>query len=168
MPHGDAPDRGGADPCGGGPPEGPPEGWRGVFLTALRETGNVSASARRAGTSRSVCYGRRRRDSGFAAAWEDALEEAADRLEMEAFRRAVDGVGEDRFFGGHVVGEVTRYSDALLMFLLRARRPQRFGPRPETGSGITGRDETENDEQFLATLRRRMAALAENGRTGGD
>ena len=104
MPHGDAPDRGGADPCGDGPPEGPPEGWRGVFLTALRETGNVSAAARRAGTSRSVCYGRRRRDSGFAAAWEDALEEAADRLEMEAFRRAVDGVGEDRFFGGYVVG----------------------------------------------------------------
>ena len=168
MPHGDAPDRGGADPCGGGPPEGPPEGWRGVFLTALRETGNVSALARRAGTSRSVCYGRRRRDSGFAAAWEDALGEAADRLEMEAFRRAADGVGEDRFFGGHVVGEVTRYSDALLMFLLRARRPQRFGPRPKTGSGITGRDETENDEQFLATLRRRMAALAENGRTDGD
>ena len=81
---------------------------------------------------------------------------------------AVDGVGEDRFFGGHVVGEVTRYSDALLMFLLRARRPQRFGPRSETGSGITGREETENDEQFLAMLRRRMAALAENGRTGGD
>ncbi|MEC7212175.1 MAG: hypothetical protein VXW25_09205 [Pseudomonadota bacterium] len=45
MPHGDAPDRGGADPCGDGPPEGPPEGWRGVFLTALRETGNVSAAA---------------------------------------------------------------------------------------------------------------------------
>ena len=152
MPHGD----------------GPPEGWRGVFLAALRETGNVSAAARRAGTSRSVCYARRRRDTAFAAVWEDALEEAADRLEMEAFRRAVDGVGEDRFFGGHVIGEVTRYSDALLMFLLRARRPQRFGPRPETGSGIPGPDETENDEQFLATLRRRMAALAENGRTGGD
>ena len=146
----------------------PPQGWRGVFLAALRETGNVSAAARRASTSRSVCYGRRRRDAGFAAAWEDALEEAADRLEMEAFRRAVDGVGEDRFFGGHVVGEVTRYSDALLMFLLRARRPQRFGPRPETGSGIPGPDETENDERFLATLRRRMAALAEDGRPSGD
>ena len=90
MPHGGGLDRDGADPCG----DGPPEGWRGVFLTALRETGNVSAAARRAGTSRSVCYARRRRDTAFAAAWEDALEEAADRLEMEAFRRAVDGVGE--------------------------------------------------------------------------
>ena len=82
MPHGDRP-----DPCG----DGPPEGWHGVFLTALRETGNVSAAARRAGTSRSVCYARRRRDTAFAAVWEDALEEAADRLEMEAFRRGVDG-----------------------------------------------------------------------------
>ena len=156
---------GGTDPCGAG---GLADGWRGVFLAALRETGNVSAAARRAGTCRSVCYGWRRRDRGFATAWADALEEAADRLEMEAFRRAVDGVGEDRFFGGHVVGEVTRYSDALLMFLLRARRPQRFGPRPESGSGMTGPDETENDERFLAMLRRRMEALAEDRGSGGD
>ncbi|MEC7236857.1 MAG: hypothetical protein VXW17_02435, partial [Pseudomonadota bacterium] len=101
-------------------PDGSPPGWREVFLAQLRETGNVSAAARAAGTCRSRCYEGRRRDPAFAAAWADALEEAADRLEMEAFRRAVCGVGEDRFFQGHIVGEVTRYSDSLLMFLLRA------------------------------------------------
>ena len=147
-------------------------GWPSRFLAVLRETGNVSAAARQAGTSRSVCYRHRLRHAGFAAAWEDPLEEASDRLEMEAFRRAVDGVGEERFFGGRVIGEVTRYSDSLLMFLLRARRPAIYGPRPETdavksGAGRTGADETENDEQFLARLRRRMAALAEDGGPGG-
>ena len=87
MPHGDGPDRDGPDPCGDGPPRG---GWRGVFLTALRETGNVSAAVRCAGTCRSVCYARRRRDTVFAAVWEDALEEVADRLEMESFRSAAE------------------------------------------------------------------------------
>ena len=158
-----------AAPAGGGSVGGASVGgWPSRFLAVLRETGNVSAAARQAGTSRSVCYRHRRRHAGFAAAWEDALEEAADRLEMEAFRRAVDGVGEERFFGGRVIGEVTRYSDSLLMFLLRARRPAIYGPRPETDAVKSAADETENDEQFLARLRRRMAALAEDGGPGGD
>jgi len=64
------------------------DGWQAGFLHALRASGNVSAAARAAGTCRSRCYEARRRDPGFAAAWADALEEAADRLEMEAFRHA--------------------------------------------------------------------------------
>ena len=102
-------------------------GWQDMFLTALRQTGNVSAAARAAGVARSRCYEVRRRDPDFATGWQDALEEAADWLEFEALRRAVEGTEEDRFFGGHIVGQVTRYSDALLMFLLKARRPG--GPR---------------------------------------
>lgn len=145
-------------------PEGAPPGWQEAFLALLRETGNVSAAARAAGTCRSRCYEWRRRDQAFANAWADALEEAADRLEMEAFRRAVDGVGEDRFFQGRAVGEVTRYSDSLLMFLLRARRPGRFGtrPAPDTDPGVM-----ENDDRYLAELRRRMEALCD-GRDAGD
>ena len=69
-----------------------PQGWQAAFLVSLRQTGNVSAAARAAGTCRSRCYEARQRDRGFAAAWADALEEAADRLEMEAFRRAVEGL----------------------------------------------------------------------------
>ena len=145
-------------------PDGAPPGLQEAFLAQLRETGNVSAAARVAGTCRSRCYEWRRRDRVFAAAWADALEEAADRLEMEAFRRAVRGVGEERFFQGSVVGEVTHYSDSLLMFLLRARRPGRFGARPMPESGDTG---IENDDRYLAELRRRMEALCHR-RDAGD
>jgi len=137
-------------------PDGAPPGWQEVFLVHLRNTGNVSAAARAAGTCRSRCYEWRRRDHVFAAAWVDALEEAADRLEMEAFRRAVTGVGEERFFQGRVVGEVTRYSDSLLMFLLRARRPARFGASVLTDASDTG---MENDDRYVAELRRRMEGL---------
>ena len=137
-------------------PDGAPPGWQEAFLGHLRETGNVSAAARAAGTCRSRCYEWRRRDPAFVAAWADALEEAADKLEMEAFRRAVKGFGEGRFFQGSVVGEVTRYSDSLLMFLLRARRPARFGTGAVTDTSDTG---MENDDRYLAELRRRMETL---------
>ena len=140
------------------------EGWQPVFLHALRATGNVSAAARSAGTCRSRCYEVRRRDAAFAAAWADALEEAADRLEMEAFRRAVEGVGEDRFFRGDLVGRVTRYSDRLLMFLLKARRPSTFGAardRPSPG-------EQDHEARFVEELRRRMAGASEQSDPGPD
>jgi hypothetical protein len=61
-------------------PDGTPPGWQEAFLAQLRETGNVSAAARAAGNCRSRCYEWRLRDRVFAAAWADALEEAADRL----------------------------------------------------------------------------------------
>ena len=108
-----------------------PQGWQAAVLFSLRQTGNVSAAARAAGTCRSRCYQARQRDRSFAAAQADALKEAADRLEMEAFWRAVEGIGEDRYFRGDLVGSVTRYSDRLLMFLLEARRPSKFGRRAE-------------------------------------
>ena len=47
-----------------------PEGWQAAFLFALRQTGNVSAAARAAGTCRSRCYDARGRDRAFAAAAE--------------------------------------------------------------------------------------------------
>ena len=58
--------------------------WRFSFLQTLRETGNVSAAARHVGKSRAAVYRARKKDDGFAADWDDALEEAADR----AFDRA--------------------------------------------------------------------------------
>ena len=50
---------------------------------------------------------------------------------MEAFWRAAEGIGEDRYFRGNLVGSVTRYSDRLLMFLLEALRPPKFGSGAE-------------------------------------
>lgn len=93
------------------------------FLHSLRHSGNVSAAAQHAGIARSTAYNWRQQDAGFAAAWEDALAEATDYLALEARRRALEGVEEVRYFKGEPVGTIRRYSDALLMFLLRAYRP---------------------------------------------
>ena len=55
-----------------------------------------------------------------------AREEAADTLEAEARRRAIEGVEEPVFHKGQRVGTVRKYSDLLLIFLLKGVRPQKF------------------------------------------
>jgi hypothetical protein len=47
-------------------------------------------------------------------------------LESEARRRAVDGVDEPVFHKGRICGTVRKYSDALLMFLLRGNAPEKY------------------------------------------
>ncbi|MGC2340990.1 MAG: hypothetical protein WA453_05320 [Methyloceanibacter sp.] len=102
------------------------------FLKALAETGSVATSAALAGTSRTRVYELRKADPAFASAWEDSEEIAADRLEEEARRRAVEGVEEPLVRGGKLVHDdsgqpitVRRYSDNLLLALLKAHRPPR-------------------------------------------
>ena len=97
--------------------------WIPAFLAVLRDTGNVRAATQAAQVDRSTIYKLRQRDKDFAEALEIARDEAADVLEAEARRRATIGVAEPVFYKGVPVGSVTRYSDQLLMFLLKAARP---------------------------------------------
>ena len=62
---------------------------------------------------------------------------------QEARRRAVTGIDKPVFFKGEVVGSITKYSDSLLMFLLKAHRPQKFrdcGKVKHTGATDVGVD----------------------------
>lgn len=97
-----------------------------LFLEALARVGTVTHAAEAAGVSRSQLYRWREQDRAFAEDWEVALERSADVLEDEACRRALLGVETPVFHRGKVAGTVQKYSDNLLMFLLKARRPQRF------------------------------------------
>ena len=102
------------------------------FLASLAETGNVTAAVAAAGTSRTRVYELRKVDPAFAAAWEEAEEIAADALEAEARRRAVEGTQEPLVSAGKLVRDddgqpiaVRRYSDNLLLALLKTHRPPR-------------------------------------------
>ena len=64
--------------------------------------------------------------SAFLAAWEEAAEIGTKALEREAARRAYHGTLKPVYQGGVKVGEIREYSDALLMFLLRARKPKKY------------------------------------------
>jgi hypothetical protein len=100
--------------------------WQKAFLAALEETGSVTEAAKAVGMGRCNVYQYKRSDPAFAALWEQALDVAADVLEDEARWRAYEGVEEDVYHKGEKVGVVKKYSDVLLIFLLKGIRPNRW------------------------------------------
>jgi hypothetical protein len=101
------------------------------FLEVLRATCNVSEAARSIGVSRTAAY-ERRSDPIFAMAWDEAEQEAADRLEREAWRRAAEGTKKPIVYKGKVTGHYLEYSDRMLELLLKAHRPDKFRERVST------------------------------------
>lgn len=114
------------------------------FLTHLALSGNISEAGRVAEVQRGTLYKWKDTDPEFCGRWEDALEEAADCLEAEARRRAVDGYDEPITYGGKVVCNPEtghplirkKYSDGLMAFLLKAHRPARF--KAAEGAAVSG------------------------------
>lgn len=90
----------------------------------------MSRAARAVDRSRMGAYKARDVDAQFAEDWDEALLEATDGLHYECYRRAVEGVPEPVFYQGDECGTITRYSDSLLMSLLKAHDP-RFRPKLE-------------------------------------
>jgi hypothetical protein len=83
-------------------------------------------AARKVGIYREQHYGWMRTDREYAREFEMARQAAIDTLEGEAHRRAVEGVQKPVYQKGMKVGEITEYSDNLLMFLLRAACPEKY------------------------------------------
>jgi AcrR family transcriptional regulator len=97
--------------------------WVKTFLEALRRCGNRTKAAALAGISRRAVYKHLKKDPDFKEVYEDALDEASDKLEEIAWARAEEG------------------SDVLLIFLLKALRPWKYRERygiEHTGTGPGG------------------------------
>jgi len=99
---------------------------REAFLAELANTGSVSEACNRVGIGRKTAYEWKGDDEDFRVAWEKAYDLGTESLEDEAVRRARRGVDEPVFYKGNVCGHITRYSDNLLMFTLKGRRPEKF------------------------------------------
>jgi len=108
-----------------------------AFLTAFAATGNIKAAAAIADIGRRTHYDWLSRDEAYRAAFADAVEEANDSLEAEARRRALDGVDEPVFgslgrgVGSGQIGTIRKFSDTLLIFLLKGARPEKYKERHE-------------------------------------
>ena len=100
-----------------------------AFVEALAETACVVEAARIVGMSTVSAYALRRlpRARHFREAWDAALDMGVQRLEQAALGRALNGVPRPIFYRGEQVGEWREYDERLAMFLLRYRRPARFG-----------------------------------------
>ena len=109
-----------------------------TFLLALTENGNVSKASEIVGISRRRMYDLKKENSDFAAAWDSAVEVYIDLLEAEADRRAREGVEKPVGFhkGEHQGTFVKEFSDTLLIFRLKALRPEKY--RERVDAKVTG------------------------------
>lgn len=113
-----------------------PPAWEAKFLAALSDTGNILYSCRIAEVGRQTVYDAKNRDEAFAELWDDALDEAADAMEIEARRRAVQGIKKTVYVRSgtdpktkipvYEKQDVRLYSDNLLMFMLKGARPEKY------------------------------------------
>jgi hypothetical protein len=99
------------------------------FLDALAQGTSVSGAAMQARISRKSCYDWRRDDPVFAKDWDEAIEAGTDALEDEMIRRAKTGILRAIYQGGRRVGVERIYSDSMAMFLVQARRPEKYRPK---------------------------------------
>ena len=124
-----------------------------AFLASLKLGHSVRAAARTAKVSYSEFYRRRERDVEFAKLWEDAENEGIDALEEEARRRAYDGVERAVYYQGEKIGSMRQYSDQLLMFMLKAKRPDKYRDVGNTSVSVTSESHTTIEVRFVDQFR---------------
>lgn len=111
-----------------------------AFFNDLEKHGIVIDAAKIAGYKRRSLYEWRKADTEFAQRWDDAIECAIQVLEREADVRGRDGVEEALYHAGKPVmvkdadgkevhATVRKKSDVLLIFRLKALRPEVYRER---------------------------------------
>lgn len=100
-----------------------------AFVEKLADTNSISAACKHVGMSRESVRKLRRRPGGRA--FRDACDAALDcgyaDVEQAAMERSKNGVARPIFYKGEQVGEWRHHDERLTMFLLRYRRPHRYG-----------------------------------------
>lgn len=102
-------------------------------------------------------YRLRESDPAFAAEWDQAKRIGAEALEDEARRRAHDGWDEPVHFQGQMVDTVRKFSDTLLIFLLKGAMPDKYRERSSVDLAAKVDVSSATDEQLRDELRTLLA-----------
>src|SRR4030095_9043088 len=94
-----------------------------AFLEAYARAGTAMGAAKLSGVDDRNHYAWLQKSEQYRAQFAIAKERAAQVLEAEARRRACDGYDDPIYYNGVQVGHVRRYSDLLMIFLLKAAKP---------------------------------------------
>ncbi|MFP5396137.1 MAG: hypothetical protein ACLGHF_08245 [Alphaproteobacteria bacterium] len=131
--------------------------WSKDFLAELAATSNVSAAARRAGITTTVAYDQRRCDPEFNRAWQSALCEGYDHLEMELLRRLRDG--EIKPAAGAKKGTRT-FDNATALRLLAAHR--------ESAARQRAIRSNEDSEAIIQSINAKLERIRQRRALAGD
>jgi hypothetical protein len=119
-------------------PRNPYEVSMRAFLTSYAETASVTKACEAAKIHRSLHYRWLESFPKYQKRFIEAERHAGDTLESEAVRRATEGVVEAVYYQGRPVGAVKRYSDGLMMTLLRGFKPAKYSTSKTEVSGPDG------------------------------
>lgn len=101
------------------PVAAPAHGWtperKTLFLDRLAAHGNARAACRAVGLSPEAAYRLRRRDPLFARAWAAAILLARENGTQVLAERAIEGIEEQIYYRGELVGTRRRYDTRLLL-----------------------------------------------------
>lgn len=99
------------------------------FLNAFPTNLTINATCRRTGIDKRTHFYAMQKSPGYAQCFEALKEYVVLAMEDEAVRRATKGITEDVFYQGTKCGTKKVYSDGLLMFMLKAARPDVYRER---------------------------------------
>jgi len=142
-----------------------------AFLEEYKLSATITWAAKIALISRRGHYKWLENDPDYAKAFEEAKIAATDALVAEARRRATQGVEEAVYYKGEVVGTIRKYSDTLLIFLLKGALPEVYRERYEISGGDKAiRVKSDPGREKLAddTLRALISFGEQLRRTQGD
>ena len=98
-----------------------------LFIELLAEFGVVTYACKGVDITKQTAYNARKHDRKFADAWDEAVDYSVENMERVAYDRAVNGVNEPLSFKGELTGDtVKRYSDILLMFMIKGNKPEKY------------------------------------------
>ena len=129
-----------------------------AFIAHLAATGIVSKAARHIGRSMEALYKLRARPGaeGFANAWDAAVERGVDQLEHSALARAIEGTSVWKTMpDGGIVSYGRKHNEALVMFFLRNRRPDKYAAHVTAGHPLYERIRAEILEEMSGAIRHR-------------
>lgn len=135
------------------------------YLRAIALAGTLTAGCKAARVSPHTVYQWREMDDSFVFSEREAQSAFADALEQEAVRRAWHGIDKPVYQGGELVGHIREYSDSLLIFTLKAVRPEKYRDRYDVTTG--GQPIQRSHEDLDAAIERRLAQMA-IGSQGAD
>lgn len=129
-----------------------------AFLAAYAQTANLTKAAEATKIDRTLHYRWLAKFPKYQKAFSEAERQAGDFIEGEAVRRATEGVLEPVFYQGEKCGAVRRYSDGVMLTLLRGFKPQKYSQKTE----ITGADGGPLAIEIVERLKAARARAATN------
>ena len=132
-----------------------------AFLAAFAECGTILGAVKAAGVARHTHYVWLKKDEQYKKAFRQACRAAGEMLEQEARRRAIEGVVQLKFHAGQPIIDPRtgqpyvelRYSDILLIFLLKGAMPKKYRERYETNVTLQDLPNTTGPEELEAARR---------------